>query len=158
MADEQEDRALRRLLKVLEQGIGTGAFEIVDRIDQDHAARGHAWRHCEQRLEGANLRDRDRAGAILAGLVRVFRRTGKFAVIGVRPRRDQAARIIVGWHVETGRQWRARRALRQQAQRRDPRERPFTDPLRPREQPGVVQRATLHRRGEGGMGGCVAQR
>ena len=100
MADQQEDRAGGRLLEVLEQRVGGGAFEVVDRVDDDDAARRQRRGGREQRLQRADLRDRDDAGEILVGLFGVLGEAGEFAVIGVRAGLDQRAGSGAGGRVD----------------------------------------------------------
>ena len=62
MADEQEERVRRRLLEILEQGIGGTALEIVDRVDHHRPPGRHRGGGREQPLQAAHLIDVDASG------------------------------------------------------------------------------------------------
>ena len=69
MADEQEDGVGRRLLEILEQGVGGVALEIVDRVDHHRAPGRHRGGGREQALQAADLVDVDRAGELGAAFL-----------------------------------------------------------------------------------------
>jgi hypothetical protein len=69
MADQEQHAIRRWLLKGLQQGIGSGRFQVVDRIDDRDPPVGKAAGRLEQLGQPADLSDADIAG-IVARLLR----------------------------------------------------------------------------------------
>jgi hypothetical protein len=59
MADQQQQRTLRRLLEHLEQRIGAGAVELIDGIHNGHPPTALARGRAEKRHAAAHVIDGD---------------------------------------------------------------------------------------------------
>ena len=92
MTDQQQQRALRRLLQDFQQRIGAGAVEFVDGIDDGDAPAALTRRRAEKRHRVANVVDRD----LLMQHALLVERAFDDEEIGLRLRRDAARHRMFG--------------------------------------------------------------
>ncbi len=146
MRDEQEQRALRRLLDEFEKRIGGAAVEIVGAVDDGDAPAAHPGALMKGAGDLAHVVDAD-LGEMLLGLLvplppqqeDVGERHGRDATRGGMRRRH--GERLRGLH-------RRRRRVRmgQQKARETPGERRLADPLRPADDPCLRETVALDRR------------
>ena len=149
LADQEHDRAGRRLLQQLQERIGTGWVELVRRVDDQHLEAVTGGRGVQRQVGVADLVDGDVAGK-LAGL-RVERPLQDLQV-GMRPVRDHAEDRMVGLGsgalvVGAG----------EQAAGEAVGERGLADAARAAQQPGMRQAAALPGAEHGALGCLVAE-
>ena len=151
MADEEEEAVDGGLFEILEQCVGSGAFEIVDRVDDHYPPGRERRRGREETLKAPDLIDADAARQIDAIVPGQPFETHQ---IGMTARLDQPRDRMVVRNVEAAGAHRRPGTLGQDAQGSLGGEQRLPDPFGTADQPGMVQ-ALIGKAGSKGGDGIV---
>ncbi len=156
MTDQQQQRALRRLLQNFEQRIGAGTVQFVDRIDNGDAPAALARRRAEKRHRLADVVDRD----LLVQHALVVERALDDEEIGLRLGGDPARHRMFGIDGQRRRRCnigRRRIGMSEHEARHAIGQRRLADALRAGDQKGVRHAAGAISGQQGGFRGRLAE-